>query len=678
MVEVSYRIPGGSSKLRRPADTMLVMGRSGSMSGAFFGKTKIQAAKEALKAFVDQTQEDEGVDHPGDYVGLSTYSSSATLNFSIANMTAGNKTAIKNAIDSLNANGITSIGAGIDIANKELLNLVEPASTSRAGVPKFMVLASDGIQNTRPSPYQNNILQTAIDNEIVIFTVGIGNDVGYEYNFNPGTGQLTSAGGENSCIGCVDLDGPGVGNFYDLSGEEVLKDIACKTDQHRFDPADNCQMTWNTGNDPSVNDLDSPAHYFFADDPAKLTQVYKEVANEITSAAWYQLIEQINTGLFGGIVPNSISIVDCKTGLDWDAQMLMKGGDSFFYILKNVGEDDEVCVSFDAIVSPDAVPGVYWVNQTGLVAVWDPEFECDKDGNGIINIIELIDCILIGFFELPNIQITNVKLEVIDPAEPWLKTTGGDVGSATTKIDMARDGPPIPGDNADYLVIVGGATRLIKNFTSARDWLIEEYSDPDGVAIKPEPVGGSMYTVLLEKYRKRCPPETPVSNTPGSFANAAAMCNILQVHGDLDIDNDAWAAAGYKGDPAVVFISGDMNIDRDIEIAADTGLIFVARGDILIQGGVKRIDGIYSTDGDFKTYENVTCGSTGSNNQQLTINGAVHVFGEACFTRSLPPLPNIPNNRDDPAEIINYEPKYLWLFKEIIGDKKLFFKEVAP
>jgi hypothetical protein len=658
IVEVSYTIPGGSTQLRRAADTMLVMDRSGSMGGAFFGQTKIEAAKEALKAFVDQTQEDAGLAQPGDYVGLATYSSSATLDFSIANMTDGNKTAIKNAIDSFPAIGMTSIGSGMNIANQELLNNARPAE-----IPKFMVLATDGRQNTAPSPYQNNILQTAIDNDIVIFTVGIGSDV------------TTLSGWWATCVDCPDPNGDG-----SFSGEEIMKDIACKTDQHRVDPADNCSLVWDETNDPAINDWDSPAHYFYADDPDKLTIVYKEIANEISLSAWYQLIEMVNTSVFAGVIGNSISIIDCKTGLDWDAQLLMRGRGGFFYILKNVGPDDEVCVSFDAVVAPWAEPGYHWVNQTGLAAIWDPEFECDKDGNGIINIIELVDCIMIGMFELPNIQITNIEIEVIDPAEPWLKTTGGDVGSATTEINMSRDDPPLPTDNADYLVIVGGATNRITNFTSARDWLIEEYSDPEGIAIRPEPVGGSMYDALYDKYTRQCGPFDVNASTPNPIAQEITNndCNILQHNADdLTINDAAWKNVGYKGDPAVVFVSGDMSIGKDIEIDADTGLIFVVNGNIRIDASVDRIDGIYIADGYFNTYKDVACGGTGIISNALTINGAVYVFGEACFTRSLLPFSDT-GNRDNPAEIINYEPKYLWIFRETLGDEKVRFNEVAP
>jgi hypothetical protein len=539
------------------------------------------------------------------------------------------------------------------------LNNARPAE-----VPKFIVLATDGRQNTFPSPYDNDILQTAIDNAIVVFTVGIGGDV----------------------------------------DESFLKDIACQTDQHRFDPADNCQSedlpgdpAWDTTNfckdpnnpgyDPSVdpatsvNDLDCPAHYFFADKPDRLTEVYKEIADEITRGAWYQIIDVINTNQLFQPNIHDLEIINCVTRAPWDADILLQKGDKFIIVVKDVNEGEWVCVSFRVNVKeagdlPSPLdPDGYWVNQTGITAIWDPQIICDTNGDGDLDSMERMLCLL-EFKNLPNIEIINVRLEVIDPSEPWLKTTGGDVGSATTEIDMARDDPPIPGYNADYLVIAGGATSLITNFTSARDWLIEEYSDPDGIAIRPEPVGGSMYDAMHEKYTRQCGPIDVNAGAPGPIAAAITPnCNILRHNiDDLTITAASWQALSYTGDPAVVFVRGDMNIRSNIEIDADTGIIFVVNGDIRIDASVDRIDGIYITDENFNTYEVVACGGTGEVGDALTINGAVYVFGEACFTRSLVP----PNNRENPAEIINYEPKYLWIFREILGGEKVLYKEVAP
>ncbi len=643
--EVTIHVPGGSTTLRDPADTMLVMDRSGSMSINWLGKPKIDSAKDALKAFVDQTQEDGA--NPGDYVGLSTYSNSATLDFSIANMTNGNKTAIKTAIDSLSAIGMTSVGSGMNIANQELLNNARPAE-----VPKFMVLATDGRQNTVPSPYQDDILQTAIDNDIVIFTVGIGSDV------------TTLSNWWSTCVGCPDPNGDG---FF--SGEEIMKDIACRTDQHRVDPADNCQTTWNTGNNPDINDLDNPAHYFFADSPDKLNYVYVEIANEITVGTWYQLIDQINYSVLARIFPDTLTVTNCATGAEWPRyEISWSGSLNFIVILGDVHEGEEVCLTFKVLVRPDATPGDYLVDSIGLAVLADPDETCED--------ISILTCIfrLIG---RPQIEILNTPFTIIDPAEPWLKTTGGDVGSATTGIDMARDDPPIPDFNADYLMIAGGTTNLITNFTSARGWLVEEYSDPDGIAIRPEPVSGSMYDAMYERYTKRCS-----NNLNGSLPTQiegaiTPDCNVLTFTGTFTVGS-SWT---YDGPPAVIFIGNKMEINNDLDIHKDTGLVFVVRNDILINGAssnVTEIDGIFITDKEFNTNRNVACGISGSNNQQLTINGAVYVFGEACFTRSLPPLPNIPNNRDFAAEVINYEPKYLWLFRETLGDAKTRFKEVAP
>ena len=105
---------------------------------------------------------------------------------------------------------------------------------------------------------------------------------------------------------------------------------------------------------------------------------------------------------------------------------------------------------------------------------------------------------------------------------------------------------------------------------------------------------------------------------------------------------------------------------------------FVVQGNITIDKDVTFLDGIFITNGDFNTSTNtddddpVACGTL-VDREQLVINGAVYVFGQACFTRDL-----TYDNEDQPAEKINFEPKYLWLFQDSIGESKAFYRELSP
>ncbi len=661
-VTIRLEVPGQISKLRRPADIMLVMDRSGSMVSSWPPFTnKLTAARNALKAFIDQTEED-GV-NPGDYVGLATYSTDATLDFGIANMTAANKTAIKTAIDSFSAAGWTSIGDGMDVANQELIN-----NGRLPEIAKYMVLATDGRQNKAASPYENNILQTAIDNNITIFTVGIGFDV------------TVLSSGWSDCVGCPDPNGDG---FF--SGEEIMKDIACKTDQNRLDPADNCELVWDTGNDPSFNDWDSPSHYFLANS-SNLEDIYVQLADEISVVVTLTVIDKINTDIAERIVDKNgdgvlrigddISIWSCGVipvdVTSSNVRIISILGNTFITIVvEEIGGEQRICIEFDVKIRDDASPGTHPINSNELIETCGTTFA----RRAVYFVID-DKC----FFE----EFVNPNIEIVNPAKPWLKTTGGDVGSFFD-IDMLRD---IFTDeslyNADYLVITK-TPPLIVNFDSKKGWEINDYG---GLTLDPDPGPAlDMYGVLWDKYTSRCVPTSVDVNAPGNVTFAPDCNLVLHNGGDLTIDDSAWnnlgLGGGYTGDPAVVFVDGDLWIRRNIEIDGDTGLIFVVRGDIKVSWefqnarNVTNIDGIFITNGSFNSHTDsngvVTSCNTTEQSEQLVINGAVHAFGELCFTRDLGS-----DNEDTPAEIINFEPKYLYLFQEIVGDPTVIYREVAP
>jgi len=84
------------------------------------------------------------------------------------------------------------------------------------------------------------------------------------------------------------------------------------------------------------------------------------------------------------------------------------------------------------------------------------------------------------------------------------------------------------------------------------------------------------------------------------------------------------------------------------------------------------VDGFFIVDGNFRTL------SVGDNTEaRLLISGGVLAGfngGEFDLRRDFRSI----DNRTIPTEIFNFEPKYLWLFRDIVGDKKTVWKEVAP
>ena len=704
-VLVTLKFPGGNAEFRSPADIMLVMDRSGSMNSLWSSPpvTKLSSAKNALKTFVDFTKEDAGLTDPGDYVGLATYAGSncisggvyninacARLDLPIANMSDGvpapepnNKAALKSSIDSIAAGGATPIGAGLDMAIRELLNTVEPSSSSRAGVSKYIVLASDGLQNQPPSPYELGILNTAISNGFVVFTVGIGNDV-------------TTSGvvvGGSSCGGCPDLNGNGI-----VTGDEVLKDVACKTDQVDPDPSQRC-FAGNPTNNPN-----NPRNYFFAVSDAQLSNVYSAISDRISSNLYYQVLDAINTTIFSGLDPATFKVtggpdpVDCKTAPVWPVTQQIVSPTFFLVQLNNIPAGSTVCISFVATVhnltdlvwngfrlvpfsrllggadllGPIDTPQV----SSRVAAIWDPRVNCDTDGNGRLTGLEFIRCL--GILRTsPRIEIPEGSVLVKNPTRPWLKTTGGDFGSRHD-VRFQRDSSAVSQSNTEFLGLSSSTLRALPNFyfSSAKSWLIENYAG--GVDLYPDvDVSGSMYQPLLKKYSARCKPPVLTDQLPSTIDGLASGtgCAILSYTGDYTV-GPAWSAA-YTGVPAVVFVDGDLNINHNLTISNQpsglpSGLIFVASGNVTVADSVDRVDGIYIADQFFNTSDTVNCSSFLQGASQLTINGAVYYFGEGCFRRALA------NNYATPAEIINFPPDYLWTFREIIGESRTVYNEVAP
>ncbi len=697
LINVEIRIPGGSENLRNAADTMLIMDISGSMtSGVFLGATKIEAAIDAMNLFVDQVQEDTGPGGPGDFVGLVTYTThlgiGADLDSPIANMTSAAQTVLRSNIDAMclvgssyDCHGGTPIGAGLLLAKEELFNETEPASTAREPdeANKFIVLATDGQHNALPSPYAAGTMDEIIDRGVIVFTVGIGSGVETVRAFD-------------DCPGCPDINGD-----TRTSGEELMQSISCDTDE-------DCNKTWDTSNicdtaktdiPGAVNDYDCPDHYYFADDPAALEKAYQDIAGAISAEAAYQLVDTVNLygcedtdgdgtfiedcqpqRVFDGII-GPINVVDCGSGTPWpDTEFVYPnptpaGPYSVMIIqVRNVSEGKDVCFRFQIRVAATAVSGNFPIDQIGLTAVWDPEEFCEGT-----TIQQLLQCF--GIMQtLPNIFIDNFWVEIV-VEEPWMMTTGGDVG-AWANIFMERgipfSEPAPPNPLSEYLLISQG-TQTVRS-GSALGWLIPSYNplniDPTPT---PNPIDlTNIYDPLLDRYSADCFQNLPsASPGPGQISNDIDnICNTLGMNGSVEITGSWGDSNPYTGNPGVIFVRDKLTIKRNMRIAADTGLIWVVQGDIEVRDNVTNIDGIFITNGTFDTNlptRNCNVPKQGSD-EPLTINGAVYGFTNTCFTRIL----GGGRDLDNPAETINFQPRYLYLFREIVGDDITIYREVAP
>jgi Ca-activated chloride channel family protein len=178
-----------STTSRRPTDLVIVLDRSGSMTG-----DKIEQARAAVRELVSQLGAE-------DRFALVTYSSGSTLTIPLAPATAEVRGSWLATIASIPADGNTNMSAGLDMG----LDLLEHARGS--GRTSRAILISDGLAN-EGDPTPDGLRRRAgraARGEYVLSTVGVGAD------FNE---YLMTA-----------LADAGTGNYYYLQNAENLASV---------------------------------------------------------------------------------------------------------------------------------------------------------------------------------------------------------------------------------------------------------------------------------------------------------------------------------------------------------------------------------------------------------------------------------------------------------------------
>lgn len=171
----------GQSCGNAPADIMLIIDTSGGMGADY--ADKLRQAKQATKNFVDIIARDGR-----NRIGLISFSDTASLDSGLTS----DSTAIKNKIDTLNANGWSCHECAIAKANQEI------SANGRVGIKKVIIMLTDGISNaiiggsgsvdSLVAEQRTLDVVTAgfIASKTFFFTIGLGVEGGSgEYGYNP-------------------------------------------------------------------------------------------------------------------------------------------------------------------------------------------------------------------------------------------------------------------------------------------------------------------------------------------------------------------------------------------------------------------------------------------------------------------------------------------------------------
>ena len=722
-VEVTFRVPGQSTSYRQEADIMLVMDKSGSMAEDWFGgpwcivgdplaPCKIDFAKDALKAFVAAA-------HPAyDKIGLVTYAGAlgvggccdVTLNSPLTTNFAALNTAIDD-VDSGGASG-TSIGAGVQSGWWELTL----SGRGRDDVRDYMVLATDGLQNFGTSVYTGLFPNRPIDllyiGGVKTFTIGIG------------ANSTRAFGGV--CPECTNAD--------DNNGVQHMQSIACfsDADPDTSDPSippSSPPWTWNCNwNDSgwdqvdnsvpdSINTRRDPDNYFYALNASDLTPIYETIQDIISGDMGVFLLEQLSgynppaeNGIFevdsvtGAVAIDSWNVyeVDEPTQLCEDlGRVDITGGFTEYqdWPAYSASPPDTTLPTYRGyIISGGTVPGSppSWTGMTAnfgniggtkanclivRVTVADgaspgpgQNVDHEESGFGGDQLCYLVYQDLQGDLILPPAECTLPTVGIESSADEWIETTGGDVGSRGD-IDVARDptAVPLPAGryNSNYLVILDQGKSIAGNrFNSAKSWLVPNYQGNINLTL-------NNYQEFLVKYG---PVEATVT---GNTLNGGQIESTLDDNGGVmlwDGDITGNAAFNYNCatcDPAVVFVDGNMTINNDLTVGTQKGLVFIVSGNITIGSSVTNLGGFYIANGSF---------DSGDSGTQLTVNGGVIAFGNDILGDPLVLGRDFEDNlcsaglcnEEDPAELFIYQPKYLWLFRQLLGTIESTFEELGP
>ncbi len=143
---------------------------------------------------------------------------------------------------------------------------------------------------------------------------------------------------------------------------------------------------------------------------------------------------------------------------------------------------------------------------------------------------------------------------------------------------------------------------------------------------------------------------------------------VYQASGNLTV-----SANPTGNGTAVIFVDGNLDITTNITYGTNSsGLVFVVGGDINIASAVTTINAVLISEGTIYT-ANAGCGTSSVSASQLTIKGnliSLDATKPIKFCRVLA-------DNSAPAELVNFQAKYLTILKEILSSTWQKWTEIA-
>lgn len=224
---------------------------------------------------------------------------------------------------------------------------------------------------------------------------------------------------------------------------------------------------------------------------------------------------------------------------------------------------------------------------------------------------------------------------------PWIQVLGGGIVRANHDINMLSEPN---GDNTDGLIMANGS--MVTFFTSEQDWIVKNAPSIDNTKYTEL---WDMTNAKTEITNGNIPDSSGIYNINGNYT--LIKQNLPNNYKNLDDWN------------TIIFIDGDLQIDDEIEVSAESTMLFVVSGNVNIDDKVDKLALAIIADGDINTAWDAQEGdATGT----LDAKGLFHAENFA-FRRTLQGT----NNNDDPSESFTYEPKYLIQLKEFFDNNSV-------